>query len=272
MSLPPSFEKARVRIDQKVYDQAKQAAKNRGLSLGQYVELLVKTDGDATAQRAQKLAATKDDRAMERGQALTANLDSLVNQFRHAVETLRKDVPQALEAGFAGMKAHISNTGGTAHLRDMIKEFEGRFQARMAALEGRVVKEVAQGLEGLKADLKGVRTELSRDRAERLAGSRWMGLGAFAAIAILGLFAFVAADTAPTRWLAVRLAGASYPIHAASNLLMEDETSRSVMTGTFVLMGQKGFRKDYTDCLSRYQRSPDSVTCKLRLTHPEKRP
>ncbi len=269
MSLPPSFEKARVRIDRQVYEQAEQAAKNRGLAVGDYLELLVKMDGDAAAQRAQKLAVAKGDRVVERSQALAANLDSLANQFRHAVETLRTDVPQALEAGFAGMKAHISNTGGTAHLRDMIKEFEGRFQARMTALEIKVGTQIAQGLQ---ADLKGIKAELSRDRANRPAASHWMGLGAAAAITILGLLAFVAADTTPTRWLAVRLAGASYPIHAASNLLAEDETSRSAMTGTFVLMGQKAFRRDYTACLDRYQRSPSSITCKLRLTHPETRP
>lgn len=272
MSLPPSSEKVRPRIDRQLYGQAEQAAKKRGMLVGDYLELLIKMDGDAAAQRAQKLAAAKGDRAVERGAALAANLDSLANQFRHAVETLRKDVPQALEAGFAGMKAHISNTGGTAHLRDMIKEFEGRFQARMTALEGKVLKDVSQGLEAMQSDLKGIRTELSRDRAKRLAGLHWMGLGAALGIAVLGLLAFLAADTAPTRWLAVRFAGATYPIHAASNLLMEDEPSRSVMAGTFVLMGQKAFRDDYTACLRRYQRSPESITCKLSLTHSGTRP
>lgn len=269
MSLPPSFEKARVRIDRQVHEQAEQAAKNRGMSVGDYLELLIKMDSDAAAQRAQKLAAAKGDRAVERSAVLAANLDSLANQFRHTVETLRKDVPQALEAGFAGMKAHITNTGGTAHLRDMIKEFEGRFQARMSALEGKVMKEVSQGVGAMQNDLKSIRTELRLVRSDRLTAFRGIWLGAFIAVACLGLLAFLMANTAPTHWLAIRLVGATHPIDASSNLLGDDEASKSVLSATLILLnGQTHFRKDYLSCLDRYQRSLGSITCKVRLTRP----
>lgn len=263
MSLPPSADKVRVRIDPEIHEHARRSAQARGMAVGDYLELLVRQDVDAEAQRAQKLAAAKGDRATQRIEGIYADLDRLGGQFRNAIDSLRTDLPKALEVGFSGMRAHISNTGGTAHLRDMIAKAEARSEARDAAMQSAIVTQLKEGQETLGAM---VARESRERRAE--ASQRWIhiALGAGAVLLLFLLPAFFLADTAPTQWLAIRLVGANNSYHAASNLLEGDTESGSLLIRTQVLLnGQKNFRADYRICLNRVGQASGRFICKVRL-------
>jgi hypothetical protein len=263
MSLPPSAEKVRVRIDPEAHEQARRSAQARGMAVGDYLELLVRQDADAEAHRAHKLAAAKGDRATQRIEGLHADLARLGGQFRSAIDSLRTDLPKALEAGFAGMRAHISNTGGTAHLRDMIAKVEARSEARDAAMQSAIVTQLKKDRETLGAMLD------RESRARRAGASRRSAHIAFGAGAVLLLFlvlAFFFANTPPTRWLAMRLVGTTDHFRAGSNMLEGDTESGSLLIRTQVLLnGQKDFQADYRSCIERVEKASGRFTCKVRL-------
>lgn len=263
MSLPPSAEKVRVRIDPSIHEQARQSAQARGMAVGDYLELLVRQDVDAEGRRSQKLAAAKEERATQRIEELYARIDSLGGQFRHAIDMLETELPKALDAGFAGMRSHISNTGGTGHLRDMIAKAEARSEARDAAMQSALVKQ----LKGDRETLQGI---LDRESRLRRAGAWQRGeqiaLGAGAVLLMFLIPAFLFSNTAPTRWVGVRLIGATDRYHAASNLLEGDTESGSLLLRTHVLLnGQKNFRADYRTCIKRVEQASGRFMCKIRF-------
>jgi hypothetical protein len=263
MSLPPSAEKVRVRIDPNIHEQARQSAQARGVAVGDYLELLVRQDADAEARQAQKLAAAKGDRAAERIEGLYTSFDSLGEQFRHAVETLRTDLPKALEAGFAGMRSHISNTGGTTHLREMIGNADARSEKRDAVMQSAIVTQLKTDRETLRGMLD---HESQLRRAEASQRGRHVAIGAAAVLLIFLVPAFFFSNTALTRWPAIRLIGATDRYHAASNLLEGDTESGSLLLRTQALLnGQKNFRADYRTCIKRVEQASGRFMCKIRF-------
>jgi hypothetical protein len=263
MSLPPSAEKVRVRIDPNIHEQARQSAQARGMAVGDYLELLVRQDADAEARQAQKLAAAKGDRAAERIEGLYASFDSLGEQFRHAIETLRTDLPKALDAGFAGMRSHISNTGGTAHLRDMIGNAEARSEKRDAVMQSAIVTQLKTDRETLRGMLD---HESRLRRAEASQQGRHVAIGAAAVLLIFLVPAFFFSNTWLTRWPAIRLFGATDRYHAASNLLEGDTESGFLLLRTQLLLNeQKNFRADYRTCMKRVEQASARFICKIRF-------
>lgn len=233
------------------------------MAVGDYLELLVRQDADAEARQAQKLAAAKGERAAQRIEGLNANLDSLSGQFRQAIDTLGSDLPKALDAGFAEIRSHISSTGGTAHLREMITKAEARSEARGAAMQSAIVAQ-------LKGDHEKLRGMLDREsrlkHAEALQRGRQIALGAGAVPLIFLIPAFLFSNTTLTRWVGVRLVGATDSYHAACNLLEGETDSGFLLLRTQLLLNeQKNFQADYRTCMKRVEQASARFMCKIRF-------
>lgn len=270
MSSPPSSDKVRVRIDPTIHEQAQTAAQARGISVGDYLELLVRQDGDVQARRAGKLAAAKSDRAAAQIEAFYGKLESLTGQVRYTIDTMSKSLPKALDAGFAGMKDHISNTGGTGHLRDMISKAQDRTDSSLSGLkdgmkrfEQNLLDKVAsQGSSTRQA----IATEAAQRKADRWSRKKSMGLGGLVAALLFFAFAFVFSNSPPARWLAMRLVGENVPQRAAGALLGREPEIGLVLLQTQVLYARdKGFQRGYADCLDRFDKASEPMTCTLRL-------
>lgn len=270
MSSPPSSDKVRVRIDPGIHEQAQTVAQARGISVGDYLELLVRQDGNAEARRAGKLAAAKSDRAAAQIEAFHGKLEGLAGQVRHTIDALNDRLPRALDAGFAGMKDHISNTGGTGHLRDMISKAQDRTDKSLSWLTDRMGKFEERLLEKVASEGSATRQAVEKEADLRKTGRRIGAAGAVVGVFLASLAFFASAflfpNTAPTRWLAMRLVGEDVPQRAAGALLGRDPEIGFVLLQTQVLYGQdKGFKRSYGDCLDRFDKATGPLTCKLSL-------
>jgi hypothetical protein len=161
------------------------------------------------------------------------------------------------------MRSHISNTGGTAHLRDMIAKAEVRSEARDAAMKSAIVTQLKEGQEALGAMLD---RENRTRRAEAFQRSAHIASGAGAVLLLFLVLAFFFANTPPTRWLAMRLVGTTDHFRAGSNMLEGDTDSGFLLVRTQVLLnGQKDFQADYRSCIERVEKASGRFTCKVRL-------
>ena len=106
------------------------------------------------------------------------------------------------------------------------------------------------------------------DRIEKRQSGTRTKLGAGAALGIAGLvlICLLFANTAPTRWLSIRLLGESDSASAAWSLAGDGRTKGELMAETKGLLGDDTYRVRYAECVDHAKRMKKPFPC--RLTFP----
>lgn len=200
----------RVWLDRELSEQLKQAAAAKGLSARALMERMVAEGLKTELGRQAKVAGMKADSQLNRIDRIVGELEQAHGRVDHLLEEIGSRIPQQLKKEFDSLKAHVSNTGGTAHLRDLLKQLMGEFQ-RTISLQLDEVKHGARQVE----EHRTTRAALARLARQQME-IRWAAAsGAAGVIVILAAFAFLFANTAPTRWMATRLTGQMDSLGAA---------------------------------------------------------
>lgn len=200
----------RVWLDRELSEQLKQAAAAKGLSARALMERMVAEGLKIEAGRQAKIAGIKADSQLNRIDRIVGQLEQAHGRVDHLLEEIGSRIPQQLKKEFDSLKAHVSNTGGTAHLRDLLKQLMDEFQRTMVAK----IREVKDGADQT-AEHARTRKAVAGLAAQQVR-VRWAAAGGAAGvIVILAAFAFLFANTAPTRWMATRLTGQMDSLGAA---------------------------------------------------------
>lgn len=256
-----SGDRFRPSLPKDLQPQVERAAKLRGISVSEFVEAAVGKQLKTDASRAGRAADLKADRQLDRIDHFLGDLDAFIGRFNALLETTATSIPKKLKSEFDALKTTISNTGGTGHLRDLLKQliadFEGRQNDRLAKLE-RAYDQSAEHQTTRIAIAK-----LARDRFR----DRWMaGSGALACILTIAAIGFLFADTAPTRWAAMRLMGESTYTYAGAALSAKNPAIRNRLIQTRSLLGtSEEFTKDYGKCIDLFAAADAPVECRLRF-------
>ncbi len=267
-------EPARRRIDVSAETHAMldTEARRRGLTVRDLIDRIVldMAEWDTRADASRPLAGGRQDAAA--AAPLMTQIGTLVGRFDMLVVRLADDLPTTIAKGFDAIKDTIVKTGGTGHLRVMLTEQDTAQTARLDAMhtaQETAGTEQAAAFASLHTDLGAgidtLRREivfLRRWHKER----RWAaGMGAAGMTMLLVVLALLLADTAPTRWFAVRLTGNVRAVDAAFTLVGDGRASGKLMAETRGLLGDPDFRNDYTRCVGHAREVKKTFQCRVTM-------
>lgn len=251
----------RVWLDRELSDQLKQAATARGLSARALMERMVAEGLKTEAGRQARVAGMKADSQLTRIDRITAELEQAHGRVDHLLEEIGTRIPQQLKKEFDSLKAHVSNTGGTAHLRDLLKQLMDEFQRVMVGKLREVQDAADQTAEHVKT------RRVVAKIAEQKVQVRWAAAaGAFGTIVVLTAFAFLFANTAPTRWMATRLTGQMDSLGAAYMLFGNENLPGPRMKQVRDLVfGNPAFADSMTKCLKQAEWERENFSCSVTM-------
>lgn len=255
----------RIDVSSEVHALLEGEARRRTVPIRDLVDQAVTEMLDRRAQADLSIRQQRERGHADRIETLTAQLADLGRRFTALLQET-KAVPAALTRGFDEMKGTIGKTGGTGHLRDMIAAFEKRFLGQLEGAQGGIataVADLAKAVDGRGDRIERLIAEIRRGQGR---GRTIFGIGAAFALALVLLLGLLHPDTRPTRWVAVRLAGATRPADAAWILAGDGRTSGLLMAETHALLGNQQFRERYTECVARAKTAKAAFSC--RLTFP----
>lgn len=241
------------------------AAKARGISPSDFIESAIRKELKLAGSRSERAADLKADRKLDRIDRFFGELDSFMGQFNKLLNTTATSIPKQLKAEFDSLKTTITNTGGTGHLRDLLKQlltdFEDRQNARLLKLESAVDQS---------AQHRATRAAIDDLRGDQNRG-RWMlAAGAGACLLVLAAFGFLFADTGPTRWAATRLMGESSNVNSGAKLISENAVIRQALYDARLLLGSsEEFTLEFAECADRLIRAKQPESCRLEYDPPQ---
>ncbi|MET0377254.1 MAG: hypothetical protein ABW128_23720 [Rhizorhabdus sp.] len=256
-------------------------ARRRGLLVRDLVERIVQEQaGREGAGQSANGHVNKVVQAAATGSLMT-QLKELVARVDTLVERLAEDLPTSVSKGFDAIKDTIVKTGGTGHLRTMLTDHDAAHTARLDAMEtaSKTARETA-GIEQATAirnletilvgNIKALKLDVEALHAWHQQ-RRWVAAaGAGAMLLLIVALGSSLADTPPTRWLAIRLTGNTRANDAAFTLAGDDRATGALMEETKGLLGDPGFRNDYTRCVVHAREVAKGFRC--RITVPPIRP
>ena len=249
----------RPRLSADLRNDIERAAKMRGISASEWIEAAVRKELKTNIGRAERAVGLKADRTLDRIDNFFGELDRFIGQFNHLLNTTAQAIPRQLKKEFDGLKTTITNTGGTAHLRDLLKQLIADFETRQNARFSKLESAVDQG-----AEHRVTRAAIGQLQRGKLR-DRWMvGAGALGCFLTLAALAFLFADTAPSRWVATRLVGESSALPAGIKLSSEYEVVRRPLLQTRILLGSsEEFARNFSACVDRLARASEPASCRL---------
>ncbi|HCB77459.1 MAG TPA: hypothetical protein DEP68_01635 [Erythrobacter sp.] len=255
----------RPRLAGELRTDIERAAKTRGISPSDFIESAVRKELKLAGSRNERASDLKADRQLDRIDRFFGELDSFMGQFHKLLNTTATAIPKQLKTEFDALKTTIVNTGGTGHLRDLLKQlladFENRQNVRLSKLES-AVDQSAQH-RATRAAIDDLRGNQNRDR--------WMlAAGAGACLLVLAAVGFLFADTGPTRWAATRLMGESSNVNSGAKLISENAVIRQALYDTRLLLGSsEEFTLEFADCVDRLIDADQPESCRLEYDPPQ---
>lgn len=256
----------RPRLSGDLKEAVERAAKLRGISASELIETAIRADLKTATSRAGRIAGLKADNQLDRIDQFYGKLDHVIGQYNALLNKAAESIPKALKTEFDSLKLTIERTGGTAHLRDLLKQLlndsEQRQNARLSKLESAADQSAQHS--ATRAAINDLRGDRYRDR--------WLlAAGAGACLIMLAAFAFVFADTAATRWAATRLMGQSSSVLAGVGLISQNGDIRQALYDTRTLLGSsEDFTNQFAKCVDRLVKAERKQTCQLEYTPPQK--
>lgn len=206
--------------------------------------------------------------------SLMTRFKALIERFDTLVVRLAEELPTSIANGFDAIKDTIVKTGGTGHLRTMLTDHDTAHTARLDAMETaseaawktagtEQAKAFENLLDVLVAKIDALKSEVQVLRAWHK--KRWWAAAAGAGGMLLLLVALglLLADTAPTRWLSVRLTGNTRAMDAAFTLAGDGRATGVLMAETKALLENPDFRADYSRCVIHAREVTKHFPCKL---------
>ncbi|VVS96986.1 conserved hypothetical protein [Sphingomonas aurantiaca] len=256
----------RIDVASDVHSRLDAESKRRNIPIRDLVEQAVTTMFDREAQAALSVRQQRERRHADRMEEQTAQIGEITRRVSALIAQQTKDLPGALNAGFDAIKTTIKETGGTGHLRDMIAKFQAEFTTNFKEAQGALAASVLNVTKAAEEQAKSLGKQL--DRIEKRQSGTRTKLGAGAALGIAGLLliCLLFANTAPTRWLSIRLLGESDPASAAWSLAGDGRTKGELMAETKGLLADDTYRVRYAECVDHAKRMKKPFPC--RLTFP----
>lgn len=256
----------RPRLSGELKQAVERAAKLRGISASELIEAAIRADLKTADSRAGRIAGLKADNQLDRIDQFLGKLDHVIGQYNALLDKVAASIPKTLKTEFDSLKSTIERTGGTAHLRDLLKQllsdFEQRQNARLSKIESAVDQSAQHS--ATRAAINDLRGDRYRDR--------WMlAGGAGACLVMLAAFAFIFSDTAPTRWAATKLMGQSSSVLAGVGLVSQNGAIRQALYDTRTLLGSsEDFTNQFAKCVDRLAKAERKQSCMLEYTPPQK--
>ena len=203
-------------------------------------------------------------------------LDELTTRVDTLVERLAEDLPTSVSKGFDAIKDTIVKTGGTGHLRTMLTEHDTAHTARLDVMEtaSETAREIAATEQAAAfKDLRDVlvgKIEALKSEVETLRAwhkkRRWAAAaGAGGMLLLLVALGLLLTDTAPTRWLSIRLTGNTRAIDAAFTLTGDGSATGAFMAETKGLLDDPDFRADYIRCVTHAREVAKGFPCRISM-------
>lgn len=256
----------RIDVSSEVHSRLGAESKRRNIPIRDLVEQAVTTMFDREAQAALSVRQQRERRHADRMEEQTAQIGEITRRVSALIAQQTKDLPGALNAGFDAINTTIKETGGTGHLRDMIAKFQAEFTTIFKEAQGALAASVLNVTKAAEEQAKSLGKQLDRIE-KRQSGTRTkLGAGAALGIAGLVLICLLFANTAPTRWLSIRLLGESDSASAAWSLAGDGRTKGELMAETKGLLGDDTYRVRYAECVDHAKRMKKPFPC--RLTFP----
>lgn len=255
----------RPRLAGELRTDIERAVKARGISPSDFIESAIKKELKLAGSRSERAADLKADRKLDRIDRFFGELDSFMGQFNKLLNTTATAIPKQLKAEFDALKTTITKTGGTSHLRDLLKQllsdFEDRQNVRLLKLESAVDQSAQHA--ATRSVINDLRADKYRDR--------WMlAAGAGSCLLVLAAFGFLFSDTAPTRWAATKLLGESLEVSAGVKLVSQNDAIRRALFDARLLLGSSDeFTKDFSECVGRLIDAKQPESCRLEYNPPQ---
>lgn len=258
----------RVWLDRELNEELKQAAAARGLSARIMMERMLAEGLKTEVGRQARVAGMKADSQLDRIDRIVGEMQQATGRVDHLLEQVGTMIPKQLKKEFDALKAHVSSTGGTAHLRDLLKQLMAEFQRTLLAKLDEVKNAASQS-----AEHRTTHAGLDRLAAQQVRSRRAAAGGAGAVLVLLMAIAFLSADTPPTRWMATRLTGQTDSAKAGFTLIGNGWATGVMLLKTQVLIDDSDkFKNSLTGCLRRAEQARVSFSCTLDMDPAPKAP
>lgn len=255
----------RPRLSADLKDPVERAAKLRGISASELIEAAIRADLKTAASRADRIAGLRADNQLDRIDQFYGKLDHVIGQYNALLEKAANAIPKALKTEFDSLKSTIERTGGTAHLRDLLKQLIGDFEKRQDERFDKLEKSIE------KAGDKTALYQQFRNIDANFVQQRWAVLaGALGMLTIPLALSFLLADTAPTRWIATRLMGETDRIQAGVKLASPTLGARqTILRISLQASADQKFARNLEACLDRFMAAKSYVTCTIAFNPPQ---
>lgn len=251
----------RVWLDRELNEELKQAAAARGLSARTMMERMLAEGLKTEVGRQARVAGMKADSQLDRMDRIVGEMQHATGRVDHLLDQIGTMVPQQLKKEFDTLKTHVSNTGGTAHLRDLLKQLLGEYQRTITGkLEA--VKDAADQT----AEHARTRKAVAGLAAQQMRLRQAAVGGAAAVIVFLAAFAFLFANTSPTRWMATRLTGQSSSLGAAYALFGNENLPGPRMRQVRdLVLDTPAFSDSMKKCLTQAEKARENFPCTVTM-------
>jgi len=256
-----SDDDVRVRIGRELNEQLQEAAAAKGLSARTLMERMLAEGLKTEVGRQARVAGMKADSQLDRMDRIVGEMQQATGRVDHLLEQVGTAIPQQLKKEFDALKAHVSNTGGTAHLRDLLKQLLGEYQRTITGKLEEVKDAVDQTAEHARTRkvVAGLVAQQVRVRQAAIGG-------AAAVIVFLAAFAFLFANTPPTRWMATRLTGQSSSLGAAYALFGNENLPGPRMRQVRdLVLDTPAFSDSMKKCLTEAEKARENFPCTVTM-------
>lgn len=255
----------RPRLSGELKEAVERAAKLRGISASELIEAAIRADLKTADSRAQRIAGLKADNQLDRIERLYVELDHFKGQFNTLISKIAESIPKTLKAEVDSLKSMIERTGGTAHLRDLLKELNGASEKRQNERFDNLEKLIAKT-----GDSTALHQQIRKVDAKFMQQRRAIAAGAGGMLLVLLALSFPLADTAPARWLATRLMGETDRLQAGVKLASPTlATQQTILRIGLQANADQKFGDNLEVCLDRFMAAKSYVTCTIAFNPPQ---
>lgn len=255
----------RPRLSGDLKEAVERAAKLRGISASELIEAAIRADLKTADSRAQRIAGLKADNQLDRIERLYVELDHFKGQFNTLISKIAESIPKTLKAEVDSLKSTIERTGGTSHLRDLLKELNGASEKRQNERFDKLEKLIEKA-----GDNTALHQQIRKIDANFVQQHRAIAAGAGGMLLVLLALSFPLADTAPSRWVATRLMGESDRLDAGVKLASSNQVVKNSIFRTSMLSSaDRKFGQNLEVCLDRFMIARSYVTCTIAFNPPQ---
>lgn len=255
----------RPRLSGNLKEAVERAAKLRGISASELIEAAIRADLKTADSRAGRIAGLKADNQLDRIDQFLGKLDHVIGQYNALLDKVAASIPKTLKTEFDSLKSTIERTGGTAHLRDLLKELNGASEKRQNERFDKLEKLIEKA-----GDNTALHQQIRKIDANFVQQHWAIAAGAGGMLLVLLALSFPLADTAPTRWVATRLMGETDRLQAGVKLASPTlATQQTILRIGLQASADQKFAKNLEVCLDRFMTAKSYVTCTIAFNPPQ---